>query len=524
MSVRPSASQRRVALAVALAMAATTVPSAAQPVQDAPSLRREFRGAWVASVANIDWPSKPGLTAWQQQAELIAILDRAVELRLNAVLLQVRPAADALYASTLEPWSAYLTGVEGRPPQPYYDPLTFAVREAHARGLELHAWFNPYRAKHPSATGTHARSHVARRHPEWVRTYGKYEWMDPGVPAVLDHSVKVVLDVVKRYDVDGIHVDDYFYPYPELRDSVEVPFPDSVSYATYRAQGGKLGLSDWRRWNVDRYVELIYRGTKRLKPWVKVGISPFGIWRPGYPESVKGFDAYEKLAGDSRKWLHEGWIDYFTPQLYWPIAQPNQSYPVLLDWWIGENIKGRHMWPGHNASRAAQGGTWSPSELNDQIRITRKSKATGDILFSMRALMPANGVPRSPVSVGVATQPPAQAAAAALADRLSSELYQDPALIPASPWLGKSAPKAPVARLVRDRESGDELVRLTAPSNARWLTVRIEQRGAWRSFVLPARFATFVTGTVRDTSSRVLVSAVDRNGNESRTITLRGVR
>ena len=513
-------------LGVVAVAALSALPAGAQSSSpsDVPAIRREFRGAWVASVANIDWPSKPGLTSWQQQAELIAILDRAVELRLNAILLQVRPAADALYASKLEPWSAYLTGVEGRPPQPYYDPLTFAVREAHARGLELHAWFNPYRAKHPSATGAHARSHVSRAHPNWVRTYGKYEWMDPGVPAVLAHSVNVVLDVVKRYDVDGIHVDDYFYPYPEAKDSVEVPFPDSVSYAAYRAKGGKLGRSDWRRWNVDRYVEQIYRGTKQLKPWVKVGISPFGIWRPGYPESVKGFDAYEKLAGDSRKWLHEGWIDYFTPQLYWPIAQTAQSYPVLLDWWLGENRKGRHMWPGHNASRAAQGGAWSPTELNDQIRITRQTKATGDILFSMRALMPANGVARSPVSVGVATQPPQQTAAAALADRLSSELYQEDALIPASPWLGKVAPKAPVARLTRDRESGDEVVRLSAPARARWVTVRVEQRGAWRAFVVPAHFTAFVTGTARDTSTRVVVTAVDRNGNESRPVTLRGTR
>jgi uncharacterized lipoprotein YddW (UPF0748 family) len=270
--MRPRLRTRLATLTVATAIFGIGLDLPAQSASPAspPPIPREFRGAWVASVANIDWPSKPGLSAWQQQAELMAILDRARDLRLNAILLQVRPAGDALYASTLEPWSAYLTGVEGRPPEPYYDPLAFAVKEAHARGLELHAWFNPYRARHPSATGPHARTHLSVTHPHWVRRYGKYEWMDPGEPGVLAHSVKVALDVVKRYDVDGIHVDDYFYPYPETDSTkAEVPFPDSASYARYRAKGGALGLSDWRRWNVDRYVERVYDGTKRLKPWVR---------------------------------------------------------------------------------------------------------------------------------------------------------------------------------------------------------------------------------------------------------------
>jgi uncharacterized lipoprotein YddW (UPF0748 family) len=230
-------------------LASLAAPALAQQAADTPPpIAREFRGVWVASVANIDWPSKPGLTAWQQKAELIAILDRAVELNLNAILLQVRPAADALYDSPYEPWSAYLTGVEGRAPEPYYDPLRFAVAEAHARGLELHAWFNPYRARHPSAKSPHARTHISITHPEFVRTYGKYEWMDPGDPAVIRQTLRVMLDVVKRYDVDGIHIDDYFYPYPEIgKDSVAIPFPDSSSYAAYTKKGGRLARDDWRR-------------------------------------------------------------------------------------------------------------------------------------------------------------------------------------------------------------------------------------------------------------------------------------
>lgn len=497
--------------------AQSTAPASLPPASghaaialDAPTIVREFRGAWVASVANIDWPSKPGLSAWEQQAELIAMLDRARVLRLNAILLQVRPAADALYDSPYEPWSAYLTGVEGRAPEPYYDPLAFAVKAAHERGLELHAWFNPYRAKHPSAKGPHARTHVTERHPDWVRRYGQYEWMDPGVPAVLAHTIRVMVDVVRRYDVDGIHVDDYFYPYPDIKDSAEVPFPDSVSYAAYRARGGKLERSDWRRYNVDEFVRQLYARTKAVKPWVKVGISPFGIWRPGYPASVKGFDSYEKLAGDSKKWINEGWVDYFTPQLYWPIAQQAQSYPVLLDWWIGENTKGRHMWPGHNSSRAAQGGAaWGPDELNNQVRATRAAAAngvgvaaSGDIFFSMRSLMPA-----APIS-----------------DKLSTELYAEPALIPASPWLGKAAPAAPAARVRRDSVSHEFVLRVTPPATARWITVRIRRADRWSTQLLPATFHELALGRELAVSDAVVVTAVSRNGIESRPRIITGVK
>lgn len=492
-----------------------------------PSIAREFRGAWVASVANIDWPSKPGLSSWQQQAELIAMLDRARELRLNAILLQVRPAADALYDSPYEPWSAYLTGMEGRAPEPYYDPLTFAVREAHARGLELHAWFNPYRARHPSATTPNARTHISSTHPSWVKSYGKYLWMDPGEPGVLAHSLRVIIDVVKRYDIDGIHVDDYFYPYPEAdANKVEVPFPDSGSYARYQAKGGTLGRSDWRRYNVDQFVEQLYTRTKAAKPWVKVGISPFGIWRPGYPASIQGFDSYEKLAGDSKKWLNEGWVDYFTPQLYWPIAQTPQSYTTLLGWWVSENTKARHMWIGHNSSRAAAGGTWLPDELNNQVRATRATTAagqgaTGDIFFSMRSLMPVQGAARAPESVGVLTQPPAPAAAAAMAERLVTELYQDAVLVPASPWLGRTRPAAPTARVRRVSATGDVQVDITPGPRARWSTVRVLRDGAWRTWVLPSSFTRLTIGDANASiPSRVVVTAVDRNGNESRVVEL----
>ena len=507
----------RAALAAScLVLVAATAAAQADP----PPVQREFRGAWVASVANIDWPSRPALSTWEQQAELIAILNRCVALNLNAVVLQVRPAADALYASPYEPWSAYLTGVEGRPPEPYYDPLAFAVDEAHKRGLELHAWFNPYRARHPSARSEPARTHLGLTRPDLVRDYGRYRWMDPGEPAVRARTLRVMLDVVRRYDVDGIHIDDYFYPYPEIGpDSAAIPFPDSVSYARYVKGGGTLALNDWRRENVNVLIRDIYRRTKALKPWVKVGISPFGIWRPGTPPEIAGFDAYDKLYADARKWLHEGWVDYFVPQLYWPIAQTAQSYPTLLRWWMSENLKARHVWPGHNASRAA-GTVWPPNELLDQVRLTREAKAGGDIHFSMRALMPANTVRRDSVLVGVATQPPAEASAAALADRLRAEVYAEPALVPASPWLSKTRPSRPRAVVRADTATGEHVVALTPGDQRRvmWWTVQARTGDAWRTWVLPgAQRRLVITPPNAERPSRVIVTAVDRYGTASAT-------
>src|SRR5437588_742687 len=315
-----------------------------------PPVRREFRGAWVASVENIDWPSEPGLTTQQQKDELLGILDRAAALRLNAVILQVRPAADALYASPYEPWSEYLTGQMGRAPDPWYDPLEFAVAEAHKRGLELHAWFNPYRARHPSGKSPASANHISRTHPELVKRYGSMLWMDPGEPAVRQRTVDVILDVVRRYDIDGVHIDDYFYPYKEKdRRGRAIEFPDGTSWRKYLRSGGGMSRDDWRRANVDTLIHEVYGRIKATKPWVKFGISPFGVWRPGYPPETaqNAFDSFAELYGDSRKWLLNGWADYFTPQLYWPISRPELSYPVLLRWWVGQNVKGRQIWPGN---------------------------------------------------------------------------------------------------------------------------------------------------------------------------------
>ena len=266
------------------AQAASYEPSRVIP----PEPTREFRAAWVATVGNIDWPSQKTLSSQDQKAELLAILNRAAELKLNAIIFQVRPACDALYASRIEPWSEYLTGTMGKAPEPFYDPLTFAIEEAHKRGLELHAWFNPYRARLLAAKSPAASSHISKTKPQLVRHYGEYLWLDPGEKDVQDYSHSVVMDVVKRYDVDGIHFDDYFYPY-KVRSSSggDLDFPDDASWQRYGARG-KLSRDDWRRQNVNVFIERVYKSIKSAKPWVKFGVSPFGIWRPKYPPQIQG--------------------------------------------------------------------------------------------------------------------------------------------------------------------------------------------------------------------------------------------
>jgi uncharacterized lipoprotein YddW (UPF0748 family) len=351
---------------------------------------RELRGVWVATAGNLDWPSAPGLPSARQKQELVFLLDALAALHANAVIFQVRPAADALYSSTLEPWSEALSGTQGVPPEPFWDPLAFAIEGAHARGMELHAWFNPYRARTASPISPVAAAHISRRRPDLVKAYGKQLWLDPGEEDVAAHSLAVILDVVRRYAVDGVHLDDYFYPYPE-KDSAgnAVEFPDGGSFRKYVDSGGVLGHEDWRRWNVNRFVMRLRGEVKAVRQGVRVGISPFGIWRPGRPAQVKGFDAYEEISADALTWLQRGWVDYLAPQLYWPIEQKEQAFPALLAWWAGQNTRGTSLWPGLAANRVGEGGKgWPAREIAEQIRLTRAQPGvTGHILFSARALL-----------------------------------------------------------------------------------------------------------------------------------------
>jgi uncharacterized lipoprotein YddW (UPF0748 family) len=372
-------------------------PTPATPVTPAPAASasvaapppREWRAAWVATVANIDWPSKPGLSAAAQQAEIRALCDTAVSTGLNALILQVRTATDALYDSRLEPWSEYLTGTQGQ--HPGYDPLAVWIEQAHARGLELHAWFNPYRARHSTAKSAPADSHVSRTHPEWVRRYGDQLWMDPGEPAAAEHTLAVVRDCLSRYAVDGVHIDDYFYPYPvqDAATKQEVDFPDEPSWQRYVAGGGSLARADWRRYNVNRLVQRLYALCHEVRPGTRVGVSPFGIPKPGArPPGISGFSQYDKLYADVELWLREGWMDYLAPQLYWPRAQAAQAFEPLLQAWRAANPLGRPIHPGLFTSRINDTPqSWQPEEILGQIdSIRRLSPGSGHIHFSMAAL------------------------------------------------------------------------------------------------------------------------------------------
>jgi len=478
----------RVGLATMLCASLATL---AVRAGDPPELRREFRGVWVATVANIDWPSKKGLSAEDQLKELRAIFDRTVALRMNAVVLQIRPMCDALYKSELEPWSEFLTGICDK--DPGYDPLDFALREAHARGLELHAWFNPYRAHHPSASSPLPDTHLVKKRPDLAKQYGKHYWLNPTHPAVADHTLKVVLDVVRRYDIDGVHMDDYFYPYAEKdEDGRVIPFPDDDTWAAYQKAGGRLSRSDWRRDAVNRFVERLYHDVKKEKNWVKVGISPFGIWRPGHPQGIEGFDQYEGLFADAKKWLNEGWVDYFTPQLYWPIAQEKQSYPKLLAWWAKENTKNRHLWPGNIPSRAHDTKRgWTPIEIADQIRATRaQAGATGNIHFSMKPLMRAEGD---------------------LADAFA-KAYPDVALVPPSPWLDDQPPAKPTVEWSAEKK---DLWITPTGEPVRLFVVRRQVAGKWETILQPANGENSVRVPCPVTAEQVRVTAIDRTGNES---------
>lgn len=484
----------RVATFVAVAMGAGLGLGAC--ATEVPAVGREFRAAWIATVANIDWPSRPGLPADRQQAELVRLLDRGVATGLNAVILQIRPSADALYASSLEPWSEYLTGTMGKAPDPPYDPLAFAIEKAHARGLELHVWFNPYRVRHADAAGAVDPAHASVSMPGAVRRYGKYLWFDPGEPAAADRFMEVVRDVVGRYDIDGVHIDDYFYPYPIQESGREVPFPDDDSHARAVAAGGIADRAAWRRDNVDRLVERLWRDVKQQKPHVLVGVSPFGIWRPGHPPGTKGLDQVAALNADPKKWLHEGWLDYLAPQLYWRIDAPEQGFEKLLGWWAGQNVQHRGLWPGLYTSRIRQDPAaavtktvWDAEEIVRQVAATRSHGGVGGTIhFSMKAL--------ADDFDGVAT-------------KLAAGPYAEPALVPAIRPPHGPLPVAPAL----SRDSTGVAFALPPGDHApacRWV-VRSRSGDIWRTEILPGRAERLELAADVD---EVAVSAVARDGRE----------
>lgn len=384
------------------------VPAFAQPVY-------EFRGVWIATVDNIDWPKKDAGSTESQKADFIRQLDLHKRNGMNAVIVQVRPAADAFYPSPYEPWSQWLTGVQGRPPSPYYDPLAFMIEEAHKRGMEFHAWLNPYRANFNIGTASIAPGHITRLRPEWFLTYGDKKYFDPANTDAQQFVVNVVQDIVKRYDVDAIHMDDYFYPYRIAGKE----FPDAASYAR---SGSPLSKNDWRRSNVDSIIKKLAIAIKKEKPLCKFGISPFGVWRnkdmdARGSDSKAGQTNYDDLYADILLWLQKGWVDYVAPQLYLEIGHDKIAYEKLLDWWSRHSY-GRHVYIGHGIYRVNEkSAAWKdPNQLPDQIKLLRQyPDVQGSIYFSSKSF------DRNPNGWN---------------DSLRNNYYRQPASIPPMEWIG----------------------------------------------------------------------------------------
>jgi uncharacterized lipoprotein YddW (UPF0748 family) len=397
----------------------------------------EFRAAWVATVENIDWPSKRGLSVEQQKAEFITLVNLHKANGLNALIVQVRPAADAFYPSQLEPWSEYLTGRQGQAPVPFYDPLEFMIAETHRRGMEFHAWLNPYRAVFNTARSSVAPNHPTRLYKTWFVQYGDASrtttYFDPGNPDARRFVTSVIKDLVERYDLDGVHFDDYFYPYLipykagsglpykpiVINGDTWFDFPDASSYARY---GGGLSKPDWRRSNTDSIILMLSNAIKTAKPWVKFGISPFGVWRNAAQDSMgsntrAGQTNYDHLFADILLWLRNGWIDYVVPQLYWEIGHERADYTTLVNWW-SQHSYGRHCYIGLAPYRAGSNAAWKErSQLPRQIALSRSlPNIQGQVYFSSKSFV---GNPNG------------------WNDSLRNNQYKTPVPTPTMPWLAK---------------------------------------------------------------------------------------
>lgn len=408
-----------------LTVYATCLLSISVFAQNAP--KREFRGAWIATYLNIDWPNR-NQTPAQQQAALLTILDHHKATGLTALFIQMRSQCDAMYASGIEPWSADLTGTQGKVPEPFWDPMQFAIEECHKRGIEFHAWLNPYRAAgNANNIPSFAANHITKTHPEWLLSQSALRILDPGLPAVRDYVTSVITDIVHRYDVDGIHFDDYFYPSPP--GAGVTPINDSASFAA--DPRGFTVKADWRRDNVNLLIARVYDSIKSIKPWVKFGVSPSGIYRnstdPEIGSATSGLQHYISLFADTRKWIQQGWVDYLCPQVYWYIGQPGANYGVVVPWW-NNNTYGRHMYiglAGYKVNDPAQGVNWAnPSMIPNEIRLNRSlANIHGQAVYN-------TGSMRSTTKLG-------------FRDSLRLFFYNKPALLPNMPWRDSIAPDKP---------------------------------------------------------------------------------
>jgi uncharacterized lipoprotein YddW (UPF0748 family) len=346
-------------------------------------IKPEFRGVWVATVSNIDWPSSGNYNPETQRAEFIRLLDLHKVNGMNAIVMQVRPATDAFYPSPYEPWSQWLTGKQGQPPVPYYDPLEFMIEETHKRGMEFHAWMNPYRAMFNVNSSSIAATHITRLHPKWFLQYGDTKYFDPGNKEVLQYVANVVKDVVSRYNVDAVHFDDYFYPYRIAGKE----FPDDENYQRY---GKGMNKDDWRRSNVDSIIVMLHNAIKQTNSKCQFGISPFGVWRnadkdPDGSNTKAGQTNYDDLYADILLWLKNDWIDYVAPQLYWEFGHKAAPFEVLVDWW-SKHTYGKNCYIGLGIYRAGSNEAWKDkTQLPRQIELIRNTpNLNGMIFFSSK--------------------------------------------------------------------------------------------------------------------------------------------
>ncbi len=479
-----------------------TVPEKQDP-------KREFRGVWIATVENIDWPSSFKATSDQQKKELIDQLTAHQQTGINAVMFQVRPAADAFYAKSREPWSKWLTGKQGKAPNPLFDPLEFAINEAHKRGMELHAWFNPYRATNDGKFAALSPEHITRLKPEWFFIYGGVKLFNPGIPEVRDYIVRVILDVVDNYDIDGVHMDDYFYPY-------KIDGQHINDAQTFKQYGEDFeDINDWRRHNVDTLIQMLNDSVHKHKPHIKFGISPFGVWANKFQLSegsdTHGLPSYYELFADSRKWIKEGWVDYINPQIYFPIGGRTVAFDKLLDWW-SDNTYNRHLYIGMAAYRINEHKEIkfrNPAQMPNEIRYLRNnSRVQGSVFFSSKSLL------NNPLG---------------FTDSLKETYYRHPALPPVMLWLDSIAPNAPrsfshriingnvelkweIPLLAKDKEpiygyiiyrfDGDEKVDLTDPK-----------------YILHIQYndlTTYIDKTINKGKTYLyVITAIDRLKNES---------
>ncbi len=481
--------------------------------------KRELRGAWIATYLNLDWPTNASQTPDQERAAFIALLNTLKQTGINAIYVQLRSECDAMYPSTIEPWSASLTGTQGTPPSPFYDPLQFMIDECRARGIEFHAWLNPYRAiNNFNLINNFAANHVAKLHPEWLLAQGNYRILDPGIDAVRNYIITVVMDIVRRYDIDGIHFDDYFYPYPSQGGSPAPPrFNDDATYAADpRGFPNTIaGRENWRRDNINIFIQRTYDSIKTVKPWVKFGISPFGIWRNSSSDplgsATNGLQSYSDIYADTRYWLQNSLVDYVIPQVYWSIGFPAANYSVLAPWW-NNNAFSRHIYIGHVAYKVAADAdvNWNnPSQINNQIRLNRQQANIWGSSFFRTGNILANPL--------------------AFRDSLVQYMYTKPALLPAMSWRDNTPP-LPASNLtanvtgnsvqlnwVKTPATANELDKARQYAVYRFNTSTINLNDVYAiQFITPNNItASYTDHNVTPGTYYYVVTALDRFHNES---------